>query len=415
MNYIINSLVNLLSVDTERRTIRQTGGELLDQGGFGCVYSPAFYFDKNDKIMKHMDDSEQEYISKLTSIHDGEQEIEMNNKINKIDPKHIFTPRMVLSQQISLDMLRTIETDESINACESTHQEMYNIVMDDAGTSILKIIDIMNNNDSYYIDVINKLYKSFSNVVIGLDIMYSHNFIHMDIKTDNILFDFGGGDDNVKSNIIDFGVSIDLTDKIRNLQLEDYYMWSVENNVDPIEIIKQIHIKMTLPIEHVVYGLLFYDINDPRIQSLDTNDELLYFIYNSFREGGVKLEISDIASALRSIKDMLYYYSPIIQSVVHDRDDVTLVKFMPEFVELCRKIFMSIDAFCFGHVLSEIVEFDFEKLKDIERTKDEDDDDESIRENSHNRIIKYKQIAEKLSCIDMKHRISIHDVLDMFT
>ncbi len=198
------------------------GGNLLSEGGFGCVFRPEI--DCQGKTLENT-----KYVSKIQiNNKSAKKEIHIGKKIQKINGyKNRYTP-VLKSCFINISEIETRDK----NKCSLFKRESENKFI------LLKILYIEGDNFLNYIiqqknskQILNNLINGYNHLLKSLQLLIENNIIHFDIKGNNILF-------NAKMNlpiIIDFGLSIDTDElNIKNLKnyfyiySPDYYIWSLE-------------------------------------------------------------------------------------------------------------------------------------------------------------------------------------------
>ena len=179
--------------------------KLLSQGSYGCIYKPGINCQGKKENSK--------FITKIQQNQDNtEREVLIGEKVKKIkNYKNYFGP-IVKSCDIAIG---NIENDE-IKKCD--------IIGDSKQKYLINKIKYVGKNTlmDYFYHIFKLKHKlflrtylnCFSQLLLSVSILNSHNILHMDLKENNILID----DNTENPIIIDFGLSYDITD----LQLSNF-------------------------------------------------------------------------------------------------------------------------------------------------------------------------------------------------
>jgi len=235
-----------LKAVSENDLVKKRETELLNQGGYGCVYHPAIECDdsRNSDIV-----ASNGYISKVQfNDKSSHNEIEIGKIIKTISNYNNFFAPIVSSCSVDINRIDKELTDIYGDKCAIYEKQKSRSNKEFVMLSIPYIKDgnfnknIINSKRSFsFINLIDT-YKHLLNALILLD---NRNIVHYDLKNDNILYN------KVKKQpiIIDFGLSIDFNqidkligksktklsdDAIKFLYdkfyvfAPDYYLWCIE-------------------------------------------------------------------------------------------------------------------------------------------------------------------------------------------
>lgn len=255
------------------------GGNLLGQGGYGCVFHPAVLCEKRKKKI-----DKDKYVTKIQRKNNSAtSEFEISQKIKKIPYyKNYYVP---IDHQCNVDIHTLMIDTEDFNKCETFKKENKQKYV---SMQLKKI------NGVDMIDYIRDFYKrtfflknitnSYGHLLIGIKNLADNDIVHFDLKFQNIMYSF-------ESNlplIIDFGLSIDMT-KVSEKLTQYFYTsgiytaWTLEihllnyllnNNPNPTKV----------ELKELAYRFLYGDEDLP-----DGNKTLLQqfskkFIDNYFKE-----------------------------------------------------------------------------------------------------------------------------------
>lgn len=179
-------------------------------GSYGCVIKPGYTCSKKHTKKKFLENT----ISKLfPSKKEWLKEIELQEIVqNEIDPSNKFTIKMIDYCELKPS---TIKNTEKIEKCslvnEKQNYNIYQIIYEYGGIDVYNIIKKNNPELTSNFNIINALH-SFLSIMEGLKILAIKNYVHHDIKLDNILYDFNKN----KFILIDFGFLINIKKTYNN-------------------------------------------------------------------------------------------------------------------------------------------------------------------------------------------------------
>ena len=246
---------------------KQSAGQLLGEGGYGCVISPPLKCkDRFNNIPYSID---KKYISKLVE-YDSDSHSEIMNEIkigeivSKLDKNQKYFSPIIngchfykqKSNDIKYEKYKTntnYNNDDtefdydydyySVNSGNNTYQkktqcnvytnEKYlNLISKNAGFSLDEAI-----KDADIIKFLKKNYISvFKHLCEGLLILHKNNILHRDIKLENIMLNFNKITNKARITYIDFGLSTELKEKYKMNDLFDLTYFGTDV-YKPIEII----------------------------------------------------------------------------------------------------------------------------------------------------------------------------------
>jgi len=210
--------------------MNKVGGAYIDEGSFGCVYRPPLRCEDSTDRPKNK-------VSKLMKKEDAIKEHNITRVIDKIDNTYRYhLKRPTICKPANPDK----KIDNNLHECfvaaingapqQKGWKDRFRILQyKDGGVSmdnILKSI-FQGNKDLNRM----KLIASLENLFYGLREMYEHEFLHGDIKDENILFH----KKTYRYNFIDFGLSymIDNFDKLT----EDDFTPSIDTVHYPMDVV----------------------------------------------------------------------------------------------------------------------------------------------------------------------------------
>lgn len=197
--------------------------ELLNQGGFGCVYYPGINCaGKSNKSKKTITKLQREDFS-------SENELKIGKIITTIkDYENFFSPATGMCRVNLAKISKKI-----VGKCEviKNHDTNNVVLMDFPYVKNINFIEILNYKKK---NVITQLFNTYSILLDAIDELNRKNIVHFDLKLENILFE---ETTNIPI-IIDFGISLyipDITFENASNYLyvysPDYYIWPIEVHV----------------------------------------------------------------------------------------------------------------------------------------------------------------------------------------
>lgn len=242
--------------------VNQMGGDVIAEGGYGCVYFPSVLCSGKEDTGKNKD----KYLSKLQPFdYTAKKEIDIGNTIKKIPNFERYFSPIISTCPIQVGEME----DGLVKQCSlfkksrwSKNKEIMimrmNYIQGDILSNTLKCytdddetvtntkiystpneISITTNKTQHPNDTKSPIEKNlmlvmdtYSHLLDGLEILYDNNIIHFDFKGNNIMYD----ENQRLPIIIDFGLSIDLT-KLKTeedyehafyIYAPDYYLWCPE-------------------------------------------------------------------------------------------------------------------------------------------------------------------------------------------
>jgi|SaaInlV_100m_DNA_4_1039707.scaffolds.fasta_scaffold25372_2 serine/threonine protein kinase len=199
------------------------GGELLAEGGYGCIFYPPI--DCKGKQTKNKD-----YISKIQKNDTSSQnEIFVGTIVSKQIPnfRYYFAP------SISKCPLRAEKMNfADVHKCTQINKNKKLVILRMPYTHGKEIDMYIIENNNIKHSLMNIL-SGYQHLLKGLQLLQDKNICHFDIKTHNILFD-------TRRNIpilIDFGLSIYTKQIFTKTKfffyryIPQYYVWPLEVHV----------------------------------------------------------------------------------------------------------------------------------------------------------------------------------------
>jgi hypothetical protein len=226
----------------------QEGGFLIGEGTSGCLISPPIEAEQieaeynfpsfsisNFSFEEYNTDK---YVGKILAIKEQnskgdsyENELEQLLKIKQLDPSGKYTPRLIYANVHSNEKLLKLldkTTEECVNK-KITNKNFGYIISKNTGISL----ESKYNHSKLRTDkdeLINFL-NNFNELLNFIKILYDKNYLHLDIKMNNITVD-----ENGKLYLIDFGRTIELKEdadyhKTFNLLKAQHFMYSFEPKI----------------------------------------------------------------------------------------------------------------------------------------------------------------------------------------
>ena len=205
---------------------KQIAGKFIKEGSYGCVFRPAIHCDTNSNITP-------DSISKVMDKVEAQIEYDIGQNVAKIDADQQYT----LYPKRLCNLKKPWSIRNNTYKCKAIQtKDVAQLIYTDGGYDLTSVIErIKSMNFSIHI----KFFNAFQNVLEGIKKLHTHNFVHMDLKSDNIICSLTGSENSwfrrgkptYNMRLIDFG----LSDYISNIISEDnnnflrtYYIWPYE-------------------------------------------------------------------------------------------------------------------------------------------------------------------------------------------
>lgn len=342
------------NLKNEEYVLKQDGGKFVDEGGFGCVVSPALACSQKDK---NLDKS----VSKLTQ-EDISNEIKISSILRKLDPNkkyYLTSDKYCYLNNIPEDREDIVSvhfTDEDLTKFEvepgQEHKDKkacavelalrpVNIIMEHGGYSLSSIMKTNRKSKGtrplMHQMFVDNLKPYFKHLILGIVKMHNNRIVNRDIKQRNIMMNWNKEDNTVKIRYIDFGLSEFLTSEYCQ------HISHINRNGTPVYIPPEVHIayilrKYNSRSEHYITKKVLTEINHyvkkafnkidekgllgnldknaitlyEKIKSLFDNKKILpiYFGSDKNKFNGY-IQKADVYALGYSIFETLYVYSEI--------------------------------------------------------------------------------------------------------
>lgn len=303
--------------------VNQMGGDVIAEGGYGCVYHPSILCSGKEDTSKN----KEKYLTKLQPYdHSAKNEILIGEKIKKI-PKYEnhFSPIVSMcpiqigeiedglvkqcslfkkprwkknkDNEIMIMKMNYIQGDILSNILKTYNDEDKTNVNIKTTENNITITKTMNNSKEEKQSVkqgTSIFISTYEHLLDSLELLYDNDIIHYDFKGNNVMYD----KDKNKPIIIDFGLSIDLTSLKTEEDYEhtfyvyapDYYLWCPEivmlsylysykrnPTLDELETIAM-ECAMNNPLHY------FYELYDENSREMYATELHSYFIENVYKK-----------------------------------------------------------------------------------------------------------------------------------
>lgn len=195
-DYIDEDLVNRLN--NIQNLCQGLVGDMvpLGQGSFGKVYQTSIQLEDLDhlltvvaKVVRVLNNADNEDDQEEQELF--ELEIEANRILNELDVENYFFPELFDAVNITdyVDSLDKSDLDETQtqNVAHTEEQDMFAIFTEQLNFELLRYIELMEQNDNFYIVPVEERLNLALLAIKGLVLMQAQYF-HCDIKPENMMF-----------------------------------------------------------------------------------------------------------------------------------------------------------------------------------------------------------------------------------
>jgi serine/threonine protein kinase len=241
--------------------IEQRGGDVLGEGGYGCVITPPLKC--KDSFYNVPYSIDKKYISKVIEYDDSDPEIynelKLGNKLIKIDPiQKFFSPIIngcYFTKQPHKDLdylsFKPFESDDysdsGIDSGSNSYkkkdkcniygsEEYLNLISKNAG---INVKEALNSREPNVINYFRKNYIIiFKHLLKGLNLLQKNNILHRDVKSLNLMIKYKKDTNKASLTYIDFGLSEELKPSHKYTLYDMYYVTGAGTySCKPIEVV----------------------------------------------------------------------------------------------------------------------------------------------------------------------------------
>lgn len=214
-----------------RKTRKTKGGKYIGRGTFGCTFRPAVRC-KAEKMR------EKNAIAKVMTVKNADSEYKFTPLLMKIDPEQIFTlyPYKICEPQLDATNLNYRASSECSDILSKAQKKV--IFLKDGGADLFNVLERLPKGG--FNKIHRNLFRAFMNLFLGLEHLHKNDFVHLDIKLENIVCKitsglelrifgfFPGGKPNYLMKFIDFGLSNTVDEAFKNNTFFSYVVWPFE-------------------------------------------------------------------------------------------------------------------------------------------------------------------------------------------
>lgn len=159
---------------------------VIGQGNYGCVFKPHLKC-KGHKTIKNG-------VGKIFSDEDEfKSEVSKNKILEKLDPNHEFSIQTL--DLCTIDYFRTVDKVDDCDILNKQRGEYSQLIYKYGGKNLKSYMEKKGSVTGFI-----KLLKLFRPILIGIQRMVKHHYVHQDIKPHNILYD------GKQLYLIDYGI-----------------------------------------------------------------------------------------------------------------------------------------------------------------------------------------------------------------
>ena len=232
--------------------------QLIDQGGFGCIFYPGLscktnFTKKNEKLVSKL---------QLNSFN-ARNEIYIGSVVKSISNYKLYFLPVISACNISIASINS----EMINKCDIIEKgnDKYK-VLELPYLENISFETLFSDSKRSTRELFLTFIETYKYVVIGVQNLIDKNIVHFDIKEQNILY----STKYENPILIDFGISIPIK-KVNNSNIKDYfYVYAPEYYLWPLEvhIINYILHKDKLTLDSIKKTVDTYIKNNPSFNAL---------------------------------------------------------------------------------------------------------------------------------------------------
>lgn len=212
----------------DNRSYVMNGGKFVDEGGFGCVVSPALPCSKKDKNLDKL-------VSKIT-MENINNEVKIATILHKLDPNkkyYITSKKYCYINEIPddrTDIVKVHFTDDDFSKYEIESGQSkkdkkacavelglrpINMILDYGGYSLSSIMKVNRKSKGTRAIMhqlfIDNLQQNIKHLILGIVKMHNNRLVNRDIKQRNIMMLWNKENNSTLLRYIDFGLSEHLT------------------------------------------------------------------------------------------------------------------------------------------------------------------------------------------------------------
>jgi serine/threonine protein kinase len=201
-----------------------TTSAVIGEGAYGCIHKPSLTC-KENKIQNYKNK-----VSKVLNKSKAKIELEEYTSIDNADKSHEY----YLGKPVECSVDNTPTNIQAIEKCKKGAELLKNLgdlsllVMDDGGVNLKDYADIMSNWPATpeNVDKTERFFIEFHRIFHGIGVFIEKGILHFDMKPQNIVYIAETG----RMNIIDFGLTVSLKDKLAEIEASTNgmarYHWS---------------------------------------------------------------------------------------------------------------------------------------------------------------------------------------------
>lgn len=201
-----------------------TTSAVIGEGAYGCIHKPSLTC-KENKIQNYKNK-----VSKVLTKSKAKIELEEYTSIDNADKAHEY----YLGKPVECSVDNTPTNIQAIEKCKKGAELLKNLgdlsllVMDDGGVNLKDYADIMASWPATpeNVDKTERFFIEFHRIFHGIAVFIEKGILHFDMKPQNIVFIA----ESERMNIIDFGLTVSLKDKLAEIEASTNgmarYHWS---------------------------------------------------------------------------------------------------------------------------------------------------------------------------------------------
>jgi serine/threonine protein kinase len=197
---------------------KDTTAAVIGEGAYGCIHKPSLTC-KEAKIKSYKNK-----VSKVLERKNAKLELEEYKSVEAADQSHEY----YLGKPLECSVENTPSNISAIEKCKHGAEllehlnDLSLLVMDDGGVNIKDYADVMASLPATLenVEKAERFILEFHRIFHGINVFMEKGILHFDMKPQNIVYVA----ESKRMNIIDFGLTVSLKDKLAEIESSTNHM-----------------------------------------------------------------------------------------------------------------------------------------------------------------------------------------------